>query len=138
VESATPSFCFYGLGSIVSGFANDPLEREGLIVIVGLTGRSALASIELRPVRLAESGLGFVPSPQDAEGILNRFRALSDEILTGTATRLFYEDVGRGLVRLYARDIRAALRQSGIRGLASKARRMRLRHFQRLARAVMP
>lgn len=136
-EGAAPSCCFYGLGSIVSGFCAHPLEREGLVVVAGLTAHGKLASIELRPLRLAESGFGAVPPPEDAEELLDRFRGLSDELLTGAAGRLFYQDVGRGLVRLYARDLRAALRQSGIRGLASKARRVRLRHVKRLMRATM-
>jgi len=137
-EGGAPLFSFYGLGSIVSGFCAHPLEREGFVVVAGLTAEGNLASIELRPVRLDESGFGAVPSPQDADDMLNRFRSLSDELLTNTAARLFYQDVRPGLVRLYARDLRAAFCQSGIRGLASKARRVRLRHVQRLIRAAMP
>ena len=137
-EDSVPSFCFYGLGSIVSGFSTNALEREGLIVVACLTARGSMASIELRPVRLNETGFGSVPCPQDAADILNRFRSLSEEIRAGSAAHLFYRDVGRGLVRLYVRDVRAAMRQSGIRGLASKVGRMRLRHLQRLVRAVMP
>ena len=137
-DRAVPSFCFYGLGSIVSGFCADPLEREGLVVVAGLTAAGTLAQIEARPVLLAESGFGSAPAFPDAERIINRFRCLSDELRSGAASRLFYEEVRRGLFRLYARDIRAALRQSGLRGLASKLRRVRLRHFQRLVRALAP
>ena len=50
---------------------------------------------------------------------------------------LFYDDVSKGLARLYLRDARAAFRGAGIRGLASKARRMRLRHVKRLVHKVI-
>lgn len=29
------AFCFYGLGSLVSGYVSSPLEREGLVVTAG-------------------------------------------------------------------------------------------------------
>ncbi len=133
-----PAFCFYGLGSIVSGYvASDP-EREGLIVVAGLTSRGDLARIELRPVILGVSGFGEVPSAQLSDAILARFRSLSREIADGSSARLFYRDMSEGLVRLYLRDVRAALCQSGIRGLARKARRMRMHHVKRLVRTVVP
>ena len=68
-----------------------------------------------------------------------RFRSLSREIADGSSARLFYRDMSEGLVRLYLRDVRAALCQSGIRGLARKARRLRMRHVKRLrCRTVLP
>ncbi len=134
----SPSFCFYGLGTVVSGYCESSIEREGLVVIAGLTARGDLVRIELRPVLLAESGFGVIPPPQAGRDIIDRFRSLSNEIADGTAARLFYSDVAPGLMRLYARDIRAAIRQSGFRGLAAKARRLRMRHVQRLVRAVIP
>ncbi len=71
-----------------------------------------------------------------SRAILERFRSLSKELHDGSSARLFYSDVSPGLLRLYARDIRAALRHAGIRGLAIKARRLRLRHVKQLVRAV--
>jgi len=132
------SFCFFGLGSVVSGYCENPLEREGLIVVAGLTARSDLARVELRPVLLGESGFGQVPAPQTSEAILERFRSLSNEIADGSSARLFYSDVSQGIIRLYLRDVRAALRQAGLRGVARKARRVRMRHMKRLVRAVLP
>ena len=137
-HSAAPSFCFYGLGSIASGYIASDLEREGLIVIAGLTARGDLARVEVRPVLLDRSGFGGAPAPGTADVILQRFRALSAEIANKSAARLFYSDMSEGLVGLYLRDVRAALRQAGLRGLARKARRMRLRHVKRLVRAVIP
>ena len=130
-HSRTPSFCFYGLGTLVSGFVASPLDREGLIVVAGFHKDGTLARVEARPVLLAESGLGEVPPPDAAEAILDRFRSLSDEIADGSAERLFYEDVSRGLARLYVRDASAAFRSSGLRGLARKAARLRMRHIRR-------
>jgi hypothetical protein len=75
-------------------------------------------------------------SPEFGRQILQRFRSLSDEITDGSAKRLFYGDVSRGLVRLYLRDAHAAFRESGIRGLARKADRVRARHLKRLAHRV--
>ena len=132
------SFCFFGLGSVVSGYCDNPLEREGLIVVAGLTARGDLAHVELRPVLLGESGFGQVPAQQTSEAILERFRSLSNEIADGSSARRFYSDVSQGLVRLYLRDVRAALRQAGLRGVAHKARRVRMRHMKRLVRAVLP
>ncbi len=131
-----PRFCFYGLGSIVSGFIASPLEREGLVVVAALDSDGSLARIEVRPVLLGASGFGEAPSPDATSVILDRFRALSLEIADGSAARLFYQDVSQGLIHLYARDIRAAFRSSGLRGLARKAGRVRLRHIRRLVHRV--
>jgi hypothetical protein len=131
---ASPAFCFYGLGSIVSGYIASPLEREGLIIVAGLNNRGGLAAIEVRPVLLGQSGFGKVPSREAATIILERFRRLSDELADGTARQLFYDDLSPGIVRLYVRDARAAFRESGIGGLAQKAGRLRLRHLRRLTR----
>jgi len=134
----TPSFCFYGLGSLVSGFAASVLEREGLIVAAGFDSGGNLARIEVRPVLLGDAGFGEIPSPEMGRTILARFVRLCGEIAEGSYERLFYQDVSRGLVRLYLRDLRAAFRESGIRGLAQKVSHARMRHVQRLFHRVMP
>jgi hypothetical protein len=131
-----PSFCFYGLGSLVSGYISSPLEREGVIVVAGLNTRGALASIEVRPVLLGTSGFGQIPSAQMSSTILERFCQLTGEIADGSFKRLFYGDVSQHLVQFYLRDARAAFRQSGVRGLARKAGRIRMRHVRRLLRKV--
>jgi poly-gamma-glutamate capsule biosynthesis protein CapA/YwtB (metallophosphatase superfamily) len=136
--NSSPAFCFYGLGSIASGYVASDIEREGLIVVAGLTSRGDLARVEVRPLILAASGFGEVPAPQTSDAILSRFHSLSSEIADGSSERLFYRDMSEGLVSLYLRDVRAALRQSGLRGLARKARRMRMRHVKRLVRSVVP
>jgi Bacterial capsule synthesis protein PGA_cap len=133
-----PSSCFYGLGSIVSGYVASPLEREGLFVVAGFSENGALASIEVRPVLLGDSGFGEVPSPEIARQILDRFCSLTAEIADGSATRRFYEDVSRGFFPLYVRDVRAAFSQSGFAGLARKAGRIRARHLRRLLHGVSP
>lgn len=132
-----PSFCFYGLGSIVSGYASDPLEREGLIVVTELSLRGELLRVELRPVLLDECGVGNIPSLGMSREILMRFGQLSREIADGSFDRLFYRDVSQGLLRLYMRDVETACRQAGIRGLARKIRRVRVRHVRRLIHSVV-
>ena len=134
---STPSFCFYGLGSIVSGYIASPLEREGLIVVAGFHADGRLARVEVRPVLIGESGLGAVPSTEAGQEILDRFGRLSNEIDDGSARRLFYQDLSRGLARLYLRDASAAFRASGLRGLMRKVGRLRMRHVRRVVHGLM-
>jgi hypothetical protein len=132
-----PGFSFYGLGSLVSGYVSCDAEREGMIVVAGLSASGALLRLEVRPVWLDESGFGSVPGAAAKQEMLEHFRALSAEIDDGSYARLFYHDVSQGLTRLYLRDARAALRAAGIRGLANKARRVRVRHVKRLVHKVL-
>lgn len=131
------AFCCYGLGSIVSGYVASHAEREGLVIVACFDANGALARIEVRPVLLADSGFGETLSCEASEAVLLRFRVLSDEIATGSYARLFYSDVSRGLLRLYARDARRAFREDGLRGLARKAQRIRMRHVRRLVYKVL-
>lgn len=135
--SGSPTFCFYGIGTIVSGYAVDPLEREGLAIIVALNADGSLASIEVRPVWLASSGFAENPLPETTGAILERFCDLTHEISDGSFARRFYADVSPGAIPLYTRDLRAAFRQSGLLGLARKAGRIRPRHLRRLLRGVI-
>jgi hypothetical protein len=132
-----PSLCFYGLGSVVSGYIASPLEREGLLIVVGFHSDGSLASVEVRPLWLSESGFAEIPSLEISSAILNRFLDLSAEIADGSFASRFYEDASRGLVPLYARDLRAAFRHSGMLGLARKAKRIRSRHLRRLLHGVI-
>lgn len=132
-----PAFCFYGLGSLVSGFAVCPAEREGLVVVIGFSGEGNLARIELRPAEIGANGLGVLPSAETQAAILERFGKLSGEIAGGSSARLFYRDMSEGMIPLYWRDARAAFHQAGMRGLARKAGRVRLRHVRRLLHKVM-
>jgi len=127
------SFSFYGLGSIVSGYASSPLEREGLVVVAGLDRHGRMASLEVRPVLLDAAGLGATPSRASGCEILNRFTAFSAEIADGSWEQRFYREISQGLLRVYARDISAAFRAGGIRALARKTSRVRLSHLRRLA-----
>ena len=132
VERARPAFCFYGLGSLVSGYVTCPLEREGIIAVAGLKSRGTLASLEVRPVFLDTSGFGQAPSLEISRTILDRFRELSAELADGSSKRLFYKETSQKAVKLYLRDARAAFRESGIWGLARKTGRIRMRHLRRL------
>jgi poly-gamma-glutamate capsule biosynthesis protein CapA/YwtB (metallophosphatase superfamily) len=132
-----PSFCFYGLGTLVSGYADSPLQREGLIVVAGLNRRGELIRLELRPLLLEESGFGSLPSTEMSLTILKRFRQLSGEIADGSFERLFYHDMSQGLLRLYLRDAKTAYRAAGLRGLVRKASRLRVRHVRRLVHRVV-
>jgi len=136
-SSTRSSFCFYGLGSLVSGYISSPLEAEGLIVVASLTTLGALARLEVRPVWLAPSGWAESPTPEIAHHILTRFESLSRQIADGSFAARFYRDMSKGMFGVYWRDARAAFRESGILGLVHKAGRMRLRHIKRLVRAVV-
>ena len=135
-ENHRPAFCFYGLGSIVSGYTSSSLEREGLVVVAGFDPNGELSRLEVRSVLLDENGFGAVPRA-DADPVLNRFRILSAHIADGSFVRLFYREISPGLMGLYFRDSRRAFEQSGVRGLARKARRIRLRHIRRLMHSVL-
>lgn len=132
-----PSFCFYGLGSVVSGYAASPEEREGLIVVASLDECGGVVRIEVRPVVLNESGFGEIPWAGGGSRLLDRFQRLSNEITDGSFEPLFYRDVSRGLIRFYLRDAKAAFRQAGVRGLARKAGRVRMRHIRRFVHRVI-
>ncbi len=136
-ESGEPSFCFYGLGSIVSGYASSPLEREGLIAVAGLDRNGRMASLEARPVLLGANGFGIAPPTRAGSEILNRFTTLSREAADGSWKRRFYREISQGLLRVYARDVQAAYRAGGVRALAQKASRVRGRHLQRLVHRVI-
>lgn len=131
------SYCFYGLGSILSGYVASPLEREGLVVVAGFDSEGAFAAISVRPIYIAANGCGKVPAPDMSRTILSRFALLSEEISNGSYKRLFYKEISNGLVRLYVRDARAAFRQSGVQGLTRKVSRLRLRHMKRLLHGVL-
>jgi hypothetical protein len=88
-------------------------------------------------VLLGASGFGQVPNAEMSGTILEGFRQLSGEIADGSFERLFYGDVSKHLVQFYLRDARTAYRQSGVRGLARKAGRIRMRHVRRLVRKVI-
>ncbi|HEX4074561.1 MAG TPA: CapA family protein [Candidatus Acidoferrales bacterium] len=136
-ERGRPAFCFYGLGSMVSGYAGASIEREGLIVVAGLKSDGSLADVEVKPVWLAASGFGEAPSDEISRTILHRFQRLSAEIRDGSSQKLFYREVSQNIVKLYFRDARAAFRASGLGGLARKTGRLRLRHLRRLAHGLL-
>lgn len=135
--SGRPSFCFYGLGTLVSGYVSAPAEREGLIVNIGLDSGGNPARVEVHPVLLDKTGFGMIPHREDGGRILNRFQHLSRELADGSYEPRFYRDMSQGLLRLYARDIRSAYQQAGITGLVRKARRVRMRHVRRLVHKVV-
>ena len=137
LRPGSPSLCFYGLGSIVSGYIASPLEREGLIVVAGFHADGRLARVEIRPVLIGESGFGAVPSREAGQEILDRFDRFSSEIADGSARRLFYQDLWPRLTRLYLRDVSAAFRASGLRGLMRKVGRLRMRHVRRVVHGLM-
>lgn len=127
-----PSFCFYGLGSLCSSAMYSPLEREGIVAVVGLNSHGLITRVEVRPILLAETGWGAVPGATESKVILERFIQLSCEIADGSYRTQFYKEVSAGQLRGHFRDARLAFQQGGIRGLAEKLSRLRLRHVQRL------
>jgi poly-gamma-glutamate capsule biosynthesis protein CapA/YwtB (metallophosphatase superfamily) len=127
-----PAFCFHGLGSLTSGIIYSPREREGVVVVAGLGEEGMIERVEVRPVYLAGSGWGSVPSAREAEIILERFKAVSQEIADGSYRKVFYQDMGQDLVRRQIRDTLIAYRRAGVRGVANKLGRLRMRHIRRL------
>jgi poly-gamma-glutamate capsule biosynthesis protein CapA/YwtB (metallophosphatase superfamily) len=127
-----PAFCFYGLGSISSGVLYSGLEREGLVVVVGMDASSEIVNVEVLPVYLEHSGWGRVPDVAMTRAILNRFVQLSEEIVQGVYRQRFYQDIRTALWQKQFRDLQAAIRNGGIRGLASKLGRIRTRHLHRV------
>lgn len=125
------AFCFYGLGSISSGVIYSALEREGLVVIVSLNEAGEIVQMDVHPVHLQESGWGRVPLFGDAHATLTRFVEISDEISSNTYKQNFYADLRGDFFRRYYRDIQAALQNGGMRGLATKLGRIRMRHLNR-------
>jgi hypothetical protein len=136
-KDGNPSFCFYGLGSIVSGYASSSLEREGLIAVAGLDCHGRMASLEVRPVLLGANGFGAIPPACAGREILQRSRALSDEVADGSWKRRFYREISQGLLHVYSRDVKAAYRSGGMGALAAKAGRIRGRHVRRLVHRVI-
>jgi hypothetical protein len=108
-----------------------------LIVVAALDREGALVQIEVRPVLLGDSGFGEIPSPPMRHAILDRFTRISAAIADGSYERAFYRDMSNGLFRLYVRDAGRAFRQFGMRGLAEKASRVRMRHMKRLVHKVI-
>ncbi|HWO28139.1 MAG TPA: CapA family protein [Candidatus Acidoferrum sp.] len=128
----SPAFCFYGLGSLLSGVMYTPLEREGILVVIALDARGGIAKVEGRPIQLEGAGWGVVPDLERGESISQRFLRCSAEISDGSYKRLFYEDTGKNLFRRQFRDLQVAVRQGGFKGLTQKLSRLRMRHLHRL------
>jgi len=128
---ASSAFCFYGLGSVSSGVIYSDFEREGIVVVLGIDPTGSLAQIEVQPVFLEQTGWGRIPPVSAAYRILERFRLLCAEIAEGTYKQRFYADVRSHLLRRQFRDMQAALQNGGLRGLATKLGRVRIRHLNR-------
>ena len=126
------AFCFYGLGSLLSGVMYTPLEREGMLVVIAVDARGEIAKIEGRSIQLEGSGWGAIPDLERNEAISQRFLRCSEEIADGSYKRLFYEDTGKNLFRRQFRDVQVAIRQGGLKGLTRKLGRLRMRHLHRL------
>lgn len=131
---AAAGFCFYGLGSISSGVLYSNLEREGLVVVIGVDRSGEIVRVDVWPVHLEETGWGQIPSTNQANVILDRFIRLSEEIIRGTYKQNFYRDVRVSLFQRQFKDIKAAVRSGGVRGLAAKLGRIRMRHLNRVFR----
>jgi hypothetical protein len=133
----SPSYCFYGLGSLASGYVSSAAEAEGLVIVASLTPQGSLAQLQARAVALDAGGFGAAARDAQADTILGRAQALSAEVSDGSYARLFYHDMAQGMMALQLRDARTAFRQAGIRGLVRKAGRVRMRHVRRLVHKVM-
>ena len=130
--SRRPAVCFYGLGSIASSVMYTPLEREGLLIVLGVDANGKLVRVESKPIHLSESGWGAAPDPSQAEEINSRFLSLSKEIADDSYKALFYSDIQSGMLDRQLRDAQVAFRRGGVKGLAQKIGRLRMRHVRRL------
>jgi poly-gamma-glutamate capsule biosynthesis protein CapA/YwtB (metallophosphatase superfamily) len=126
------AFCFYGLGSVSSGVIYSSLEREGLVVTLGLSDAGKLLQVDANPVHLEGSGWGRIPLFGDAYTALTRFLQVSEEIASGAYKQKFYGDLRGDFFRKYYRDIQVAVQNGGMRGLATKLGRIRMRHLNRV------
>jgi poly-gamma-glutamate capsule biosynthesis protein CapA/YwtB (metallophosphatase superfamily) len=131
-KSGSPAFCFYGLGSITSGVIYSDLEREGLVVAIDVAPSGEIVRVEVHPIHLEDTGWGRIPLFGDACTILQRFVDLSEELETGAYRSAFYRDLKGGLSQSFLRNVQVAMRRGGIRGLATKIGRIRMRHLNRL------
>ncbi|HUO35368.1 MAG TPA: CapA family protein [Candidatus Acidoferrum sp.] len=131
------SFCFYGLGSLASNIIYSPLEREGLVVVLGVDSKGEIVRLEVRPVHLQDVGWGTVPDPSVAHKIEQRFTKLSQEIASGEFASRFYSEVSRGFFHRHLRDFRTAIRNGGLRGAVLKMGRLRKRHLKRMIQAAL-
>lgn len=130
-------FCFYGLGSLSSSVLYSPLEREGLVVVIGVNDRGEIGSVEARPVHLTEAGWGTVPKASEAQVIERHFTEISQAIASGSFRNRFYKEISRGFFRRQFRDLRAAARIGGLRGVVQKISRLRKRHIKRIIQSTL-
>jgi capsule synthesis protein PGA_cap len=124
--------CFYGLGSLSSGVFYSPLEHEGILARISLDASGAVSEVEAQPIYLDERGWGTVPSQQESEMVLNRFRAISASLEDGSYRQQFYRDISRDMMGAQWRDVRIAFERAGLRGILNKLTRMRPAHVRRL------
>jgi poly-gamma-glutamate capsule biosynthesis protein CapA/YwtB (metallophosphatase superfamily) len=129
--------CFYGLGSISSGMMYTALEREGIVAVLSLNARGELVGLSANAVAMSDSGWGNVPTAQEEETILGRFRGVSESIADGSYRQRFHQEVGQGMFRKAMRDFRAAFRGTGVQGIARKFGRLRVRHIRRAFHAIV-
>lgn len=129
---ARPAFCFYGLGSVSSGVLYSELEREGLVAVFDLDAAGDIVRAEVLPVYLEQSGWGRIPEAAETQTIITRFLRLSEEIAGNAYRHRFYSDIRKNLLERQLRDFQAAIHSGGIRGLAAKLGRIRMRHLHRI------
>lgn len=131
-EGTEAGLVFYGLGSLCSGCIYGDPEREGLVVVLGLTEAGTLASVRVHPIELLGEGWGSAALSPKTQSIMARFEALSGCIADGSAAREFYKESGQGLISRQWGDAREAYRRAGIGGVMAKLFRLRKKHLQRL------
>jgi hypothetical protein len=88
--------------------------------------------VEARSICLNEFGWGEVPSAEDAKLVIDRFLAVSKEILQGVYRDRFYRDISEKLLSTQWRDICVAFDGAGARGLVTKMKRLRPAHLRLL------
>ena len=113
------------------------LEREGLLASIGLNSEGRVVLVEAKPLYLAGRGWASTPTREQEESILARFFTASREILDGSYQREFYKDVGENFFETHWRDLRLAFSRAGIRGVLSKAARLRKGHFRALLHSTV-
>jgi hypothetical protein len=103
---------------------------------VGIAVDGRVVRVAVRPVLLADDGVGEPASGASGDEVLGRVESVAEEVRNGSFAAGFYADLSQGMAGRQWRDAVAAFRAGGLRALLQKARRLRTRHVRAALRAV--
>ena len=135
-DNLDPRFCFYGLGSLLSGCIYGDPEREGIIVVAGLDQNGRLAELEVRSVWLDGPGWGVIPDQNCGQRVLDRFEQISSSIQNRSYEKKFYDEINQNFSRRLLRDFLAVYQIRGFSGVFAKLNRIQPKHLKRLLNKI--